>query len=199
MPVLSFTLTHPHCRQLPPDKGLPWPADLSLETLHIFMASGGSIQPKMSVYQCRGCTFKILLILSKTFGIFKGKWHEANRELAVPCLCFSKSPMHLGQAGTKLLTPSWVLMQGLNPAQRQTDFHSKWQSSQAGTGFETKTSHPRTQTQLRRSHQYSPWHLTRVSSGMQKCPSAVPLRCPVALRGCVLAAECIPRSLNRLV
>lgn len=80
------------------------------------MASGGSIQPKISVYQYRVCTFKILLIILKTFEIFKGKSHEVNRELPVPCWCIPKPSIHFGQAGTKLLTLSWVLMQGLNPA-----------------------------------------------------------------------------------
>lgn len=97
----------------------------------------------------------------------------------VPCWCIPKSSIHLGQAGTKLLTPPWVLMQGLIPAQCQTDFYLKWQSSQLGTGFETETSHPRAHTQQRRTHQFmgvmnSPWHLTRVSRGMQKCLSALP-------------------------
>lgn len=96
----------------------------------------------------------------------------------MPCWFIPKSPLHLGQAGTKLLTLSWVLMQSLKPAQRWTDFYLKWQSSQAGAGFETETSHPRAHTQLRRTHQYSPWHLTRVSSGMQKSPSGTGSQMP---------------------
>lgn len=141
MPVLSFTLTHPHCRQLLLIKGYPASRPLLRNTAHLY-ASGWSIQPKISVYHYRVCTFKILLIIFKTFGTSKGKWNEANREFPVLYWCIPKSSVHHGQAGAKLLTPSWVLMQGLNPAQCQTDFYLKWQSSQAGTGFETETLPP---------------------------------------------------------
>lgn len=80
-------VTHQHCRQLLPDKRLPCQQNFALEALHIFMASGGNVQPKFSVHKCRVCTFKMLLIISKTFGILKSKWHKMSKELPVSTLC----------------------------------------------------------------------------------------------------------------
>lgn len=131
---------HPYCRWHPPDKGLPW--QQTSPKRHCFMAFGGGIQPKISVHQCRVCTFKILLTISETLRVLKGKCMKWTRNLQYHIAAFIGLCTFCIQSGTKLSTPSWILIQRLKPSQCWSYFYLKQQSSQSGTQFGTpKGSH----------------------------------------------------------